>query len=317
MSQRMVLCVTPNIALDRTLVVPGYGEGGVFRPQQTLVAIGGKGINVARTVKLLGGNALCLGFIAGHTGALVASMAAAEGLNGFWTRLESGETRTCSILVDPPSEQTTVVNEHGVATTAADWARLRDALIVSAADAATICFCGSLPPGSPLDAFMSLLAELAAMGKAVWVDTSGSSLHAAVNMPGIHIKINEEEASGLLGMPITTLEEAAAGAAILADRQSAAAVITIGKYGAVLSSGQASWYAVPPPVKVISTVGSGDSFLAGLLVGLESGETPDQALRRGAAAGAANAMSIGGGQFALDNFEDLLSNTFGAELHIS
>lgn len=317
MSRRMILCVTPNIALDRTLVVPGYSEGGVFRPQQTLVAVGGKGINVARTVKLLGGNALCLGFIAGHTGAWVASMAAAEGLNCRWTGLESGETRTCTILVDPPSERTTVVNEHGLTTTAADWARLRETLIASAADATTICFCGSLPPGSPPDAFTALLAELVAMGKAVWVDTSGSSLYAAMNVPGVHIKINDEEASGLLNMPVTTLEEAAAGAAILADRQSAAAVITIGKYGAVLSSGKESWYAVPPPIRVISTVGSGDALLAGLLVGLESGETPDQALRRGAAAGAANALSIGGGQFAIDSFEDMLSKTLGAELHIS
>ncbi len=313
----MILCVTPNIALDRTLVVPGYGVGGVFRPQQTVVTIGGKGINVARIIKLLGGHARCLGFIAGYTGALVSSFATHEGLDCIWTRLESGETRTCTILVDPSLERTTVVNEPGVMTTAVDWARLRDELIISAADATTICFCGSLPPGSSLDVFTGLLAELVAMGKSVWVDTSGSPLSAVMSVPGVHVKINDEEAAALLDISITTLEEAAAGAALLADRQSVAAVITMGKHGAALSNGKESWYAVPPPVKVISAVGSGDSFLAGLLVALESGETPDQALRRGTAAGAANAMSIGGGQFALDNFEVMLSSTLVAELHIT
>lgn len=313
----MILCVTPNTALDRTLVVPGYGAGGVFRPQQLIATVGGKGVNVARVVRLLGGDPLCLGFIAGHTGALVAAIAADEGLNCRWTVLESGETRTCTILVDPMLEQVTTINEHGVPTTASDWARLGDDLIAAAEDAATICFSGSLPPGSPLDVFAGLLADLVASGKSVWVDTSGAPLSAAAEVRGVHIKVNDEEASALLNTPISTPAEAAAGAAALAKRQSASAVITLGKHGAVMSDGDNAWHTLPPPIQAKSAVASGDSFLAGLLVGLESGDSPERALQRGAAAGAANALSIGGGQFTLDDFERILSKTAVTLLHLS
>ena len=305
----MILCVTPNTALDKTLVVPGYGSGGVFRPQQMVAAAGGKGMNVARVVRLLGGVPRCLGFIAGHTGALVASIAAGEGLDCVWTTLEAGETRTCTILVDPALERTSVVNESGVRTTAADWMRLRDDLTACAAEARTVCFCGSLPPGSPLDAFTELLAHLASIGLAVWVDTSGAALGAAARVPGVHLKINDEEATELLNMPMGTSSEAAGAVRLLAKQQSAAAIITLGKHGAVWSDGARVWHATPPSIEAQSAVGSGDSFLAGLLVGLEAGEMPNEALRRGVAAGAANALSIGGGQFALDDFARILADT--------
>lgn len=305
----MILCVTPNTALDRTLLVPGYAAGGVFRPQHAIAAAGGKGVNVARVVRLLGGNARCFGFIAGYTGALVAASAATEGLDCRWTVLPAGETRTCTILVDPSLEQTTVVNESGVKTTSADWMRLSDDLIASAGDAEIICFCGSLPPGSPLDAFAQLLTDLRAMGKAVWIDSSGGALRAAAEIPGIHVKINDDEAAVLLGTPIYDIPDTAAGAWSLAQRLSAIAVITLGKRGAVMSDGTAAWHALPPPLKAKSAVGSGDSFLAGLLVGLQLGEHVSLALGRGVAAGAANALTLGGGHFALDDYQRILANT--------
>jgi 1-phosphofructokinase family hexose kinase len=309
----MILCVTPNVALDRTLVVPGYGAGGVFRPQQVIAAAGGKGVNVARVVNLFGGVSRCHGFIAGHTGALVASLAAGEGLDSRWTVLDSSETRTCTILVDPAREQTTVVNESGVETNAADWGRLRDDLIASADSAAAVCFCGSLPPGSPLDAFAALLAELVALGTSIWVDTSGPPLRVAAEVKGVHIKVNDDEAAALLNAPVKSLAEASVGAKALAKRTSASVVITMGAHGAVLSDGQTAWHALPPAIEAKSAVGSGDSFLAGLLVGLEAGEPPDQSLRRGVAAGAANALSIGGGQFKLEDYERILSKVVNSE----
>lgn len=305
----MILCVTPNTALDRTLVVPGYGAGGVFRPQQTIATVGGKGVNVARVVNLLGGAAHCMGFIAGHTGALAAAIAVEEGLDSTWTALDAGETRICTILVDSDSGQTTVVNESGAQTRAADWSRLRDDVLAAAAQTEIICFCGSLPPASPLDSFTALLGELVAAGKSVWVDTSGAPLAAAVQVSGVHIKVNDEEAGVLLGRSLNTLSDVTTAAIALAKGAPASVIITMGKDGAALSDGQTVWHALPPEIDAKSGVGSGDSMLAGLLVGLESGETPAQALRRGVAAGAANALTVGAGRFALSDFTDILSHT--------
>lgn len=305
----MILCVTPNVALDRTLVVPGYNGGGVFRPQQVVAVAGGKGVNVARVIRLVGGAASCFGFIAGHTGSLVASAASTEGLNCHWTRLPGGETRICTILVDPALGQTSVINESGAPTTATDWEQLRHDLLAHVDSASAVCFCGSLPPGASLQVFATLLTDLQASGRSVWVDTSGAALQAAAQVKGIHIKVNDEEAAELLGSPISALSGAASAAHGLAERLGAAAVITLGKQGAVLSDGQSVWQAQPPDIEAKSGVGSGDSFLAGMLLGLEEGDSPAHSLRRGVAAGAANALSVGGGQFAFDDYQRILANT--------
>ncbi|MCK6580805.1 MAG: PfkB family carbohydrate kinase [Anaerolineae bacterium] len=297
----LIDCVTPNAALDRTLVVPGYQQGGVFRPQKAILAAGGKGINVARAADVLGGRARCFGFVAGHSGRLLTDLASREGLVCRFTPLEAGETRTCTVLADPDLGVTTLVNEAGAATAAADWARLRADLLADA-EPRTICFCGSLPPGSPLDSFAQLLGDCAAAGHSVWVDTSGAALMAASKVRGVNLKVNDEEASVLTSVLIPSPEIATATAALLADVSGAFAVITMGKAGAILAAGGRTWLAKPPHIAVKSAVGSGDSFLAGLLVALGAGEPPDAALRRAAAAGAANAQSYGGGQFSLESF---------------
>lgn len=310
----MILAITPNVALDRTLVVPGYSAGGVFRPQQVVAAAGGKGLNVARAVRNLGGAAMCGGFIAGHTGALVASLAAHEGLDARWTHLGAGETRTCTILVDPALEQTSVVNESGAQTTADDWARLQADILSAGRDADSVGFCGSLPPGSPLDAFAALLAAVRAMGKPVWVDTSGAALQTAAAVPGIRLKINDDEAATLLDSPITDAASAARAALTLSQRRDALMVITLGARGAVISDGVSVWHAQPPTIEAKSAVGSGDSFLAGLLVRLAQGASYPDALSWATAAGAANALSIGGAQFTTDDFERMRAGTAVARL---
>jgi 1-phosphofructokinase family hexose kinase len=305
----MILTITPNAALDRTLVVHGYGDGGVFRPERAIVAPGGKGVNVARAVRILGGDACCCGFIAGHIGALMASLIVQEGLRSCWTQLPEGETRTCTIVVDPACERTTVVIDSGVRTTLSDWKRLRADILNAAEDADAICLCGSLTPGTPPEAVAALLAELQELHKPIWVDSSGVGLQTAAALTGVHLKVNTDEAGELLGVAIFDPAAAGDAALSLARRRDAFAAITLGKDGAVISDSEGVWYAQPPSITVKSAVGSGDSFLAGLLVRLTQGAPAAEALRWGAAAGTANALSIGGGSFSMADFERILSNT--------
>jgi 1-phosphofructokinase family hexose kinase len=296
----MIVAVTPNAALDRTLVVSGYGRGGVFRPQAQITAAGGKGVNVARAAVILGGDAVCAGFVAGHSGRLLADLLHAEGLSARWTALEPDdgrETRNCLILVDPDSGQVTVINEHGPTVAAADWQRLTADIGALASASGAVTLCGSLPPGSPLDAFATLIAATRDSGTTVWVDTSGDALRAAL-IPGAHIKINHEEAAALLGVDVPQTPQAVADVASGIQRVTGApVVITRGADGAVYFDGVTALLATPPRVKAASAVGSGDSFLAGLLVALERGDAPADALRLAVGAGAANAMSVGGARF--------------------
>ena len=119
-----ILCVTPNPAIDRTLIVHNFAKGGVFRPRQYQYDAGGKGINTARVVALLGGQAICAGFLGGYSGQHLAKMLETSGIQSHWTWLDDRETRTCVILIDPVSGLTTVINEPGPQLTEDDYYNL-------------------------------------------------------------------------------------------------------------------------------------------------------------------------------------------------
>ncbi len=301
----MILCVSPNPALDRTLVVSKFATGGVFRSTQMLLMADGKGANVARAVRILGGTSICAGFLGGQTGRLVADLAAAEGLASAWTQIE-GETRTNVLIVDSDTAEATVINEIGPTVTVDDWARLQADVRRQAVNAYCTCLSGSLPPGSPVETFVNLIRALQSAGRRTWVDTSGSALAAALTVSGINIKVNATEASTALGRSIETVDDAFSAAEELRAHGIDMVVLTLGKVGAIFATEEGRWWAQPPEVRTVCAVGSGDAFTAGLVTGLSLGCDPSESLRRAVAAGAANALSIGSGQFARNDFENIL-----------
>lgn len=291
----MILCITPNPALDRTLMLPTLRRGEVQRPARALMAAGGKGLNVARCLRALGGQARCAGPLGGHAGRLLAELAEREGLAGAWTWAE-GETRTCTIIVEDDGESTGIY-EPGQPLDAAAWARLCADVLREAREAEGVCICGSLPPGISAAMLAELIAALREGGAQVWVDTSGPALEAAAAAHPHALKVNAEEAGAMLGCAIRSPEDAGQAASALRARGVETAVITLGGAGAVLSSAEGAWHASAPAVQAISAVGSGDAFLAGMLHAIGQGQPPAQALRVAVAAGAANAAALGVAQF--------------------
>jgi 1-phosphofructokinase family hexose kinase len=304
----MILCITPNPAVDRTLIVPQLNPGQVHRATRTLVAAGGKGLNVARASRILGGDPLCMGFLGGHSGRLVAELAGREGLRSAWTWTEA-ETRTCVIVVDELAGDATVFNENGPLVNAADWAALSAEVRRESASAEIVCLSGSLPPGSPVASLAGLLRELCAAGEQVWVDTSGTALSTALSVAGLNLKVNAYEAGAILNRNVDSVEAAFSAARALQERGANQVVITLGQAGAILVMLEGVWHAQPPTIRVMSSVGSGDSFLAGLVVAAAEKQPPPEALRWAVAAGTANALSAGGGQFSLGDFRSLLAQT--------
>ncbi len=304
----MIICVTPNVAADRTLVVPRFQPAAVHRAQTQMVMAGGKGLNVARGIKILGGEALCAGFVGGHTGRLVDELAEAEGLTCSWTWIE-GETRTCVLIVDAATHEVTETDEAGPTVTARDWDRLRQDLSHYAGDLTAVCISGSFPPGSPMDSFSSLLSDLYHHTDQIWVDVAGSALETALHFGALNVKINHLEAEMLLKLKIVEPEDAITAGKRLIQRGARQAVITMGKRGAVFVTEETNWYAASPSVRAISAVGSGDVFLAGLVTAFMEGLSPSRALCQAVAAGAANTLTIGGGAFDLNEFKRLLAIT--------
>ena len=299
----MILCITPNPAIDRTLLLPSLKLGHVHRAEKIIVAAGGKGLNVARTIRILGGRPLCMGFAGGYNGRLLADLAQNEGLDSSWTWTDS-ETRTCTILI-PLNEDATVINESGTPVAAADWERLRRAVRAQLSSIDRACISGSLPPRSAIEDFNGLLGLLVESGKQVWVDTSGAGLRAALAYPELCIKVNGHEIGEALDLDVDDVDSTEQALLTLEEGGQRASVITLGSAGAMLATREGRWRVQGPRVQVTSTVGSGDSFMGGLLYALDSGKGWAEALCDGVAAGTANALSAGGGNFALDAFEQI------------
>ncbi len=304
----MIVCVSPNPALDRSVAVEHFTPGQVFRAQSTLEAAGGKGINVVRAISILGGDGLGMGFLGGNTGKRIVSLCDSEGLKGSWTWID-GETRTCTIVADVATGVATVINESGPLVSQADWLRLHEDVLRESQSSDMICFSGSLPPGSSTDWYVSLIADVTRQGKPLWVDTSGSSLRAVIGLPAIGIKVNGEEAGAILNRVVDDPASALGAAAEIQRGGPDRVVITLGAKGAIMLTPEGRWYAHPPVIKVLDAVGSGDSFLAGLAYGLTSGQDGARSLQYAVAAGAANATTIGGGSFPRETFQQLLNDT--------
>jgi 1-phosphofructokinase family hexose kinase len=304
----MILCVTPNAALDRTLVVPNFTVGEVYRAQQVSVFAGGKGLNVARALKILGNKAICAGFIGGKSGQLLAELAVQEGLQGVWTSI-NGETRTCVSIADPNNGETTVINELGPDVNAKDWLNLQHDVLEVSESANYISINGSLPPGTPMESFAEFIQILQSYGHKVWVDTSGAALKTAVTAAPKGLKVNHLEAATIIEKEILNPQAAVDAAQVILRTGIETVIITMGKMGAVLATHTETYYAVSPHVQAISTVGSGDVFFAGLMNALSNHLTYAEALRHAAAAGAANTLTLGAGLFEIHDFERILHQT--------
>ena len=300
----MIVCLTPNPAIDRTLLVSRLQPGESHRAVDSIVAAGGKGLNVARAMQILGGRPLVMGLLGGHNGRLLADLAAAEGLAAHWTSFE-GETRTCVIVV-PAGDEATVINEPGPVLTAADWSRFLDDVVTRAQQADAVCLCGSLPRGVPAGAPGDLIQAIMATGRPLWVDTSYEWLRQAISARPTALKVNSVEAGEVLGRVIDSPEAAVAAAGQLHQGGIQMVALTLGGQGAVLVDPAGYTIARPPAVTAVSSVGSGDCFLAGLLTALTAGHPPAEALRWAVAAGTANTLWPGGGRFDPADFHRIL-----------
>lgn len=303
----MIVALTPNPALDKTLVVPGFALGHIFRTADVRMLAGGKGFNVARSMRVLGGDPLVVAPLAGHTGRLIADLAQAEGIRCETVWFE-GETRTCLSIVDPHTGMVSEVYERGPKVPPHAWDGTL-ALVeqhLGAGDILTVS--GGFPPGVPGDALLGIARWAHGRGVLAMFDTYGPPLRAALAGRPALAKCNAHEASDLLERPVANFEDALHAAADLRTLGARAAVITLGAAGAIGIDEQGhpwGWHA--PVVESISAVGSGDACFAGIVLGLATGMTLAHAARRGVAAGAANTLATGAGIFQRSDADALIA----------
>lgn len=302
---RRVVTFTANPSIDRTLTLDRCLERGqVLRASGVTEQAAGKGVNVARVVSASGLPVTVVAAALDRGFRNLAERAEAP-LTVLGQMLDDGRRVRMNTTVTEPDGTTTKLNEPGPSLTPAQLAVAGDTLVDVARGAAWVALAGSLPPGAP-DNWYALLADrLSGLGCRIAVDTSGpalDSLLASMTAPIDLIKPNAEELAQLTGGDAAALEEAADGGDVrgvvdaarqLHSRGIRAVLVTLGGAGAVLVTGEGAWFAAAPPTDVRSTVGAGDSAVAGYILAHVRGLDPASCLASSIAYGSAAASLPG------------------------
>ncbi|BBX49634.1 1-phosphofructokinase family hexose kinase [Mycolicibacterium poriferae] len=299
----MIVTVTPNPSIDRTVTLPAQlTRGAVHRVTSVTNQAGGKGVNVARALTLAGVDTLAVLPAVANDPLTTALQAIAVPFQVVPTL----EPARINLTITEPDGTTTKVNEPGATLDAATVTALTDAVLAAADAADWVVMSGSLPPGMPVSWYGDVVAQLAGHRCRIAVDTSDAPLAALCasldrGAPDL-IKPNGEELASVLGLPAESLEAAVAqgdpepvvaAARQLIDRGIGAVLATLGAAGAVLVDRNGAWLATPPPITPRSTVGAGDSSLAGYVRAEVGGAVPPQRLQMAVAYGSAAAALPG------------------------
>jgi len=289
----VIYTVTLNPAVDRELAVPTIAFGEVLRATAHRVDCGGKGFNVSRALRALGGDSVAVGFVGGFAGQMVAAGLRKLGIAVDFVAI-GGETRTNVTVVD--GQRHLKVNEAGPTITPEEEALLVDKIRALARPGDWWVLSGSLPPGATPGVYADVIRIVQSAGARAVLDTSGPALaHGCAAAPFL-AKPNAAEATELTGRTVDTTEDAWNAAGDLHALGVSQVVVSLGKRGAVLSDGRSAWVAHPPRIVERNPVGAGDSMVAGLVWGLAQAMPMDQALRWAVASGAA-AASLDGTAF--------------------
>lgn len=294
----MIVTLTPNPSLDRTLEIDRLVRGEVLRATRASVEPGGKGINVSRALQANGHATRAVLPLGGRGGEQLGDALRASGLEVVAVPIAE-PVRTNISLVEADAT-VTKVNAPGPQLTADDVTALVKATIDACDGAAWLVCSGSLPPGAPDDLYATLVREGHAAGVRVAVDTSGPSLVTAVDAGPDLLKPNVHELAAATGRRLETLGDVAAAARLLLLVPDAVVVVSLGADGALLvpAIGEVL-HGGTPPVTARSAVGAGDALLAGVLSTLPApraqgdSRSSGEALRTGVAYGTAAAQLPG------------------------
>ena len=288
----MIITVTLNPALDKTVILPGFAVNTVNRVSATRLDPGGKGINASKVVKALGGKTLALGVLGGAAGGYIqAAMDKMELPNDM---VLTGEiTRTNLKIIDPLLQTNTDINEPGgpvsEETLDAVWHKLTKA--VKPGD--TVVLAGKNPPGMPDSRLADWVTRLHGMKVYTCVDTVGEPMQQAIAAQPDIIKPNREELAEIAGRRMVTDDDVLTAARELVGRGVGLVTASLGADGAIFVTRNQAFRGYAPKVSVVSVVGAGDAMMAALTHYSAAGCSLEETARRSIAVSVASVMCSG------------------------
>jgi 1-phosphofructokinase family hexose kinase len=295
----MIVTVTLNAAMDRTLSVPNFQLGHRHRASSGMASAGGKGINVARALKRLGVPVVCTGLAGGRNGTLIVEDLTNEGILNDFVRIQA-ESRTSVAVLDPISNAYTEINEWGPEVGEGELEILAGKLEYLSQSADLIVLAGSLPRGVATSFYADTIRDLSRSGVPVVLDGEGEPLRLAVEAEPDLVAPNREEAEALVGHEFGDDRELADGLDEIAELGAKNVLLTTeeGCFALVREDREEMrLHARAPRLEPVSTVGAGDVLLAGFLAARAAGRPVDEALRSAVAAGSASVLEAGAGRF--------------------
>jgi 1-phosphofructokinase family hexose kinase len=293
----MIITVTLNAAIDKSLSVPSFQLGRRHRTVEQRTMAGGKGVNIARTLKALGQPVIATGFAGGATGTHIVERLTEESILNDFVRIRE-ESRTNTSVLDPTDGQQTEINERGPAVSEQEIELFRDKLLYLARGAAIVVFAGSLPRAVAPDFYASLIRDLQRADVTTVIDTDGEPLLLAARAEPDVVSPNVLEAEELVGHEFAGEQERSLAVCEMAALGPREAIMTLpdGCFAQVLVDGQPRLKrARIEPREPIAKRGSGDAFLAGYVAARYEGRAADQCLRFGVACGAESTGRLGAG----------------------
>ena len=296
----MILTVTLNTAIDKTLAVPNFRPGRRHRTVEQTTMPGGKGVNVARVLKTLGQPVIATGLAGGPTGTRIVEQLTQLAVLSDFVRIRE-ESRTNTALIDPTNGEQTEINERGPHVSEQEVELFADKLLYLAQGATIVVFAGSLPRGVDVDIYSRLIREVKRLGVLTVVDTEGDPLHRAVRAEPAVVTPNVLEAEELVGHEFSGEQD---------YRDAVTAIVSLGAREAIMTvpdgciaqlapeepNGGPCLYRVrTPEVEAAASVGSGDAFLAGYVAARYTGKSPGDCLAYGVACGAESTQHLGAG----------------------
>jgi 6-phosphofructokinase 2 len=288
----MIYTVTLNPALDHFLDVQDLCIHDANRVTSECLYAGGKGIDVSRAIRRLGSDSMALGFIGGHNGQIMLDLLKKEGVTCYFTPI-SQETRR-NIIIGALSRGTqTMLNARGPTVTKDEWNAFLTHLRLLDLRDSYVVLSGSLPRGVPVDAYRQVITLVQNQGARAVLDTDGPALKVGLTAQPFAMKPNVNELRRLTGLALRS-ERAVLTAATQLHRDGIEIVlVSMGCRGLLMVTGGSRCRVVPPAVRVRSTVGAGDSAVAGFVCTHAGGKPLEDCLRFAAAAGTAATLAPG------------------------
>jgi 1-phosphofructokinase family hexose kinase len=293
----MIITVTLNAAIDKTLAVPNFRLGRRHRAVEQTAMAGGKGVNVARALRSLGQPVIATGIAGGPTGTRIVEHLTEEGILNDFVRIRE-ESRTSTAVVDPTSGEQTEINEYGPHVSEQELELFVDKLLYLAKGAGVCVFAGSLPRGVEPGLYGRLIEELRRLEVMTVLDSEGEPLRVATRAGPDVVTPNELEAEGLVGHEFSDEADRRDAVGEMIELGAGESIMTLPE-GCLAMLGEGTdrrlYRASLDPLEPVSAIGSGDAFLAGFVAARYAEGDVDACLRFAVACGAESTQHFGAG----------------------